>query len=85
MEKLMEGKTSIIIAHRLSTVLSVDRIYYIDNGQILESGSHDMLISKEGGLYRELAQYQFKIPVETNQLLELEDGEIEKGSLSEQT
>lgn len=55
---LLEGRTSFIIAHRLSTIKSCDRILYIDNGQILESGSHDELMAKKGyywALY--MAQY----------------------------
>lgn len=49
--ELLKGRTSFIIAHRLSTVRHCDRIMFIDNGQIVESGSHDALISKKGNYY----------------------------------
>ncbi len=49
---LMEGKTSIIIAHRLSTIKHVDRIFMIENGSIIESGSYDELIAKNGKFSR---------------------------------
>lgn len=59
LDKLMEGRTSIIIAHRLSTVRNVDRIYVLEHGQIVEYGSHDELIAKEGKYYS-LYEEQFK-------------------------
>lgn len=46
--KLMEGKTAIVIAHRLSTIQKLDRIIVLDNGQIVEDGTHENLISKNG-------------------------------------
>lgn len=48
LEKLMHGKTSIVIAHRLSTIQKMDRIIVLDNGQIIEQGSHDALLTKKG-------------------------------------
>lgn len=51
---LMEGKTTIIIAHRLSTVRDVDVIFMIENGKIIESGNYDELV-KKGGKFAELA------------------------------
>ncbi|MEL6389142.1 MAG: ABC transporter ATP-binding protein [Bacteroidota bacterium] len=61
MDKLMEGRTSIIIAHRLSTVRDVDRIYVLDQGRIAESGTHYQLIENPTGIYRGLAQLQFDL------------------------
>ena len=56
--KLMTGRTTLIIAHRLATVLQADRIAVMDHGQIVALGSHADLI-KEGGLYARLAELQF--------------------------
>jgi ATP-binding cassette subfamily B protein len=58
MERLMKGRTSIIIAHRLSTVRAVDRILVFDRGRIVEEGSHGVLIHRENGLYRRLFERQ---------------------------
>ncbi len=49
---LLAGRTSFIIAHRLSTIKSCDRIMYLENGEIIESGNHDELIEKKGAYYR---------------------------------
>jgi ATP-binding cassette, subfamily B, multidrug efflux pump len=57
--KLFQGRTSIVIAHRLSTVRRADRIYVLDHGVIQEVGSHDELLAK-GGLYANLYELQFK-------------------------
>ncbi|MEO6053798.1 MAG: ABC transporter transmembrane domain-containing protein [Chthoniobacterales bacterium] len=56
---LLEGRTAFIIAHRLSTIRKVDRIYVIEDGRILESGTHDELITRDGGTYRRLSEIQF--------------------------
>ncbi|MDE5753493.1 MAG: ABC transporter ATP-binding protein/permease [Oscillospiraceae bacterium] len=57
-EKLMQGRTSFIIAHRLSTIQNADWILVMQDGNITEQGSHDMLIS-QNGYYAELYQSQF--------------------------
>lgn len=59
LDKLMEGRTSIIIAHRLATIKEVDRIYVLDGGKIVESGTHDELINEPDGIYSSLAKLQF--------------------------
>jgi subfamily B ATP-binding cassette protein MsbA len=59
-ERLMAGRTSIVIAHRLSTVQHADRIVVIEDGKIVETGKHDELIGKTRGLYRKLYQLQFR-------------------------
>ncbi|HSX43170.1 MAG TPA: ABC transporter ATP-binding protein, partial [Candidatus Saccharimonadales bacterium] len=46
--KLMEGRTAIVIAHRLSTIQKMDRIIVLDDGKIVEQGSHDTLLQKNG-------------------------------------
>ena len=58
LERLLSGRTAIVIAHRLSTVRTADRIYVIDGGQIVEQGSHGELLER-GGLYRDLYEKQF--------------------------
>ncbi|WP_270998550.1 ABC transporter ATP-binding protein [Listeria seeligeri] len=58
LEKLLEGRTSFIIAHRLSTIKNSSRIFYIDNGKIQESGSHEELMAQHGYYYN-LYQSQF--------------------------
>ena len=62
MDKLMEGKTSFIIAHRLSTIKNADKIIVIDNGEIIESGTHEELLKQKGYYYNTLnAQRKEKI------------------------
>jgi ATP-binding cassette subfamily B protein len=58
MERLMTGRTSIVIAHRLSTVRSLDRILLFDRGEIVEQGNHAALIARTGGIYRSLFERQ---------------------------
>lgn len=60
LNKLMKGRTSIIIAHRLSTIVDVDQIYVIENGKIVEQGTHSELTLKENGAYSNLAKLQFQ-------------------------
>lgn len=57
LERLMEGRTSIIIAHRLSTIKQVDRILVLEHGQVVEEGTHDELVEKDGR-YAQLNQMQ---------------------------
>ncbi len=61
LDKLMEGRTSIIVAHRLATVRHVDRIYVLENGSIVEEGTHDTLFNLENGVYQGLARLQFEL------------------------
>jgi ATP-binding cassette subfamily B protein len=58
-EALLKGRTSFVIAHRLSTIRKADRIFVIDDGQVLEEGSSDELLAKKG-LYYNLYMAQFK-------------------------
>ena len=58
LERLMEGRTTIVVAHRLATVLKADRILVMDKGRIVEQGTHKSLVAK-GGVYARLAKLQF--------------------------
>ncbi|EMG27236.1 hypothetical protein X560_0146 [Listeria fleischmannii 1991] len=60
LEKLLEGRTSFIIAHRISTIKNSSRIFYIDNGQVQEAGNHDELMAQKG-YYYQLYQAQFDL------------------------
>ena len=58
MERLMRGRTAIVIAHRLSTVRAMDRILVFERGRVVEEGRHDALVARPGGLYRRLFERQ---------------------------
>ncbi len=58
LENLMRGRTTLVIAHRLATILKADRIVVMDRGRIVAEGTHEALLA-EGGLYAELAKLQF--------------------------
>jgi ATP-binding cassette subfamily B protein len=58
MERLMTGRTVIVIAHRLSTVRSLDRILVFERGQVIEDGSHNALLGLSNGVYRRLFERQ---------------------------
>lgn len=58
MDRLMVGRTTLVVAHRLSTVRALDRLLVMDHGRIIEEGSHDQLIRLKGGLYRRLFERQ---------------------------
>jgi ATP-binding cassette subfamily B protein len=58
LDRLMRGRTTLIIAHRLSTVVGADRVLVLEGGRVVQSGSHAMLMGQEG-LYRRLVERQF--------------------------
>lgn len=68
LDRLMQGRTSFIIAHRLSTVYHCDRIFVLEKGTIVEEGRHEELLQKDSGLYKRLYSLQFS-----------EEGELEGG------
>ena len=61
LEELMKGRTSVVVAHRLSTIQNADRILVIHHGRIKESGTHQELL-RRGGLYARLHKLQFAAP-----------------------
>ena len=61
LSRLMQGRTTIVIAHRLSTVQDADQIYVLDRGRITESGNHEALIAR-GGLYAQLYRHNLTEP-----------------------
>lgn len=60
LDKLMKGRTSIVIAHRLSTIKNADKIIVLQKGVVLETGTHQQLITNEGGLYHKLSKMQYE-------------------------
>ena len=66
LDKLMIGRTSFVIAHRLSTIFDADQIYVIDAGRVLEHGTHEELLARNG-LYKHLYDIQFRNMSETSE------------------
>lgn len=60
LDQLMKGRTSVVIAHRLSTIRTADQILVMENGEIIESGTHQQLIEKSEGIYQNLTKLQFQ-------------------------
>jgi ATP-binding cassette subfamily B protein len=58
LERLLQGRTALIIAHRLSTVEHADEVVVMDRGRIVEHGRHETLVQRSGGLYRRYAERQ---------------------------
>jgi ABC-type multidrug transport system fused ATPase/permease subunit len=58
LEELMKNRTSLIIAHRLSTIRSADLIIVMEEGKIVESGSHEVLMKKKSGIYQNMVKLQ---------------------------
>tara|TARA_R110002124_G_scaffold114535_13_gene269295 strand:+ start:2191 stop:4011 length:1821 start_codon:yes stop_codon:yes gene_type:complete len=60
LERLMEGRTTLVIAHRLATIRDADKILVLEGGHIIDAGTHSQLVAK-GGRYAELARLQFRL------------------------
>jgi ABC-type multidrug transport system fused ATPase/permease subunit len=61
LDKLMQGRTSIVIAHRLATVRNATKIFVLDKGEVVESGNHIELSKLENGIYKKLSELQFQL------------------------
>jgi ABC-type multidrug transport system fused ATPase/permease subunit len=61
LEKLMKGRTSVVIAHRFSTIRKADQILVLEHGKLIEKGTHDELTQLEDGIYRNLSELQFNL------------------------
>ncbi|MBO9308833.1 MAG: ABC transporter ATP-binding protein [Chloroflexi bacterium] len=77
LDRLMQGRTTLIVAHRLSTIKIAHRIIVLENGKIVEMGTHDQLMALDG-LYARLYNMQFRLPEQTAALLSerREDGAL---------
>ncbi|HEX2897544.1 MAG TPA: ABC transporter ATP-binding protein, partial [candidate division Zixibacteria bacterium] len=71
LEELMKGRTSIIVAHRLSTIEKADKIIVMHHGQVREMGRHDELL-KQRGIYYKLYEMQYKSQLPESQAATLE-------------
>ena len=60
LERLMQGRTTLVIAHRLATIRDADRILVLEKGRLIDQGTHDELVRK-GGRYADLAKLQFRL------------------------
>ena len=80
LDLLLKDRTAIIIAHRLSTIRRVGRIYVIEQGRVVETGTHDELYSRENGSYRRLASLQFLDPEAEKPCGELHPPGLEPGT-----
>ena len=65
LENLMKGRTTVAIAHRLSTVKNADKLVVLDGGRIAEEGAHDDLMEHDGGIYKKLVEMQTQLGKET--------------------
>lgn len=72
LQEVLRGRTSIVIAHRLSTVRNADNIVVLDQGRLVEQGNHDELLAKKGGIYARLYAVNYGLPVN-------DDGNAVKG------
>jgi ABC-type multidrug transport system fused ATPase/permease subunit len=61
LDKLMKGRTSVVIAHRLATIRNADKIVVLENGTIIEQGTHIELLTHNNGLYKTLTELQFAV------------------------
>jgi len=68
LDELCAGRTTLIVAHRLSTIKSADKIAVVSHGKIVELGTHDELIKKDDGIYKQLYELQFRDDIKSTKL-----------------
>ena len=67
LQKVLAGRTSIVIAHRLSTVRNADNIVVLDQGKLVEMGSHEELLARKGGVYARLYAVNYGLPIDDDE------------------
>ncbi len=67
LQQVLKGRTSIVIAHRLSTVRNADNIVVLDHGELVEMGSHEELLAKKGGVYARLYAVNYGLPTDDDE------------------
>jgi len=67
LQRVLKGRTSIVIAHRLSTVRNADNIVVLDHGELVEMGSHEELLAKKGGVYARLYAVNYGLPTDDDE------------------
>ena len=67
LQKVLAGRTSIVIAHRLSTVRNADNIVVLDQGKLVEMGNHEELLARKGGVYARLYAVNYGLPIDDNE------------------
>jgi len=77
MDRLLEGRTALAIAHRLSTLKNADKLIVLDKGKLVEMGTHEELMAKEEGVYARLVKIQTELTRPPAAEAETEEPEIE--------
>ncbi|CAF0902716.1 unnamed protein product [Rotaria sordida] len=88
LDRTCKGRTTIVIAHRLTTIQNAHQIYVLDNGTVIEQGTHEILIAKEGGKYQSMVKHQQMERInddEDTMMLSQKDTEDYNKSIIEQT
>ncbi len=75
LERLVEGRTTFAIAHRLSTLRNADRLFVVSDGKVAETGTHEELLEKEDGIYAKLVEMQLQMNHATENYLSVNDEE----------
>ncbi|CAF1325149.1 unnamed protein product [Rotaria magnacalcarata] len=82
LDRARQGRTTIVIAHRLRTIQNAHKIYVIDNGRVIEEGTHASLMEQKGGRYQEMVNSQTRKKPENDRIIAANEREIEDKKLS---